>query len=117
VVRLSPFTPFQLAQLIWAGFIGNPVAQAFSRAGHIVYGTTRSSSTAASLDKEEIISVVLDPTTAEGKEQLAKLAKKVDVGKSGSSFKLRRADFQSSTPFPRLVPRRPSRLSRRSPRR
>ncbi|KAI9636345.1 uncharacterized protein MKK02DRAFT_37108 [Dioszegia hungarica] len=62
-----------------SGFIGNPVAQAFSRAGHIVYGTTRSSSTAASLDKEEIISVVLDPTTAEGKEQLAKLAEKVDV--------------------------------------
>ncbi|KAH9942891.1 NAD(P)-binding protein [Amylocystis lapponica] len=42
------------------GFIGLPVAQAFVRAGHIVYGVTRSASKAKALAAEEIIPVVGD---------------------------------------------------------
>jgi len=67
-----------------SGFIGLPAAQAFVRAGHIVYGQTRSEKSSQSLAKEEIIPLVLDPSTDEGLEAFAALAKKVDVGKSNS---------------------------------
>ncbi|KAH9850363.1 NAD-P-binding protein [Lenzites betulinus] len=43
-----------------SGFIGLPVAQAFVRAGHIVYGQTRSAEKAKLLAAEEIIPVVAD---------------------------------------------------------
>ncbi|KZT73880.1 NAD(P)-binding protein [Daedalea quercina L-15889] len=49
-----------------SGFIGLPVAQALVRAGHIVYGVTRSDSKAKSLAAEEIIPIVApieDPST------------------------------------------------------
>jgi len=41
-----------------SGFIGLPVAQAFVRAGHVVYGLTRSQAKAKLLSAEEIIPVV-----------------------------------------------------------
>ncbi|KAF9787352.1 hypothetical protein BJ322DRAFT_719017 [Thelephora terrestris] len=44
------------------GTIGFPIAQAFLRAGHIVYGQTRSESTVRQLATEEIIPIVCDPT-------------------------------------------------------
>lgn len=44
------------------GFIGLPVAQAFVRAGHIVYGQTRSEEKARQLVAEEIIPIVCGPT-------------------------------------------------------
>ncbi|OBZ68780.1 hypothetical protein A0H81_11340 [Grifola frondosa] len=43
-----------------SGFIGLPVAQAFVRAGHIVYGQTRSAEKAKQLAAEEIIPVVAE---------------------------------------------------------
>ncbi|GBE79401.1 NAD(P)-binding protein [Sparassis latifolia] len=43
-----------------SGFIGFPVAQAFVRAGHIVYGITRSETKARQLAAEEIIPIVGD---------------------------------------------------------
>ncbi|KAI0635891.1 NAD-P-binding protein [Trametes polyzona] len=42
------------------GFIGLPVAQAFVRAGHIVYGQTRSAAKAKQLAAEEIIPIVAE---------------------------------------------------------
>ncbi|TFY62470.1 hypothetical protein EVJ58_g3846 [Rhodofomes roseus] len=41
-----------------SGFIGLPVAQALVRAGHVVYGVTRSESKAKALAAEEIIPIV-----------------------------------------------------------
>ncbi|ORY30343.1 hypothetical protein BCR39DRAFT_466725, partial [Naematelia encephala] len=61
------------------GFIGHPIALAFSRAGHIVYAQTRSASTAKQLAKEELIPVVGDPTSQEGQEEWLKVAESVDV--------------------------------------
>ncbi|CCM04674.1 uncharacterized protein FIBRA_06860 [Fibroporia radiculosa] len=43
-----------------SGFIGLPVAQAYVRAGHIVYGVTRSAAKAKQLAAEEIIPIVAD---------------------------------------------------------
>jgi len=65
-----------------AGFIGLPTAQAFVRAGHIVYGSTRSDNSKGELIKEEIIPVVLDPGSNEGVEAFVEIAKDVDVGES-----------------------------------
>ncbi|KDQ28503.1 hypothetical protein PLEOSDRAFT_1077306 [Pleurotus ostreatus PC15] len=45
------------------GVIGLPVSQALSRAGHIVYGVTRSESNARKLATEEIIPIVAEPTS------------------------------------------------------
>ncbi|KAH7925461.1 NAD(P)-binding protein [Leucogyrophana mollusca] len=45
-----------------SGFIGLPVAQALSRAGHTVYGLTRSESKAKQLAADEIIPIVGEPT-------------------------------------------------------
>ncbi|KAF9487760.1 NAD(P)-binding protein [Pleurotus eryngii] len=45
------------------GVIGLPVSQALSRAGHIVYGVTRSESNAQKLAAEEIIPIVAEPTS------------------------------------------------------
>ncbi|KAH7913323.1 hypothetical protein BJ138DRAFT_1099596 [Hygrophoropsis aurantiaca] len=41
-----------------SGFIGQPVAQALSRAGHIVYGLTRSEAKAKQLAAEEVVPIV-----------------------------------------------------------
>ncbi|KAI0917143.1 hypothetical protein AcW1_007583 [Taiwanofungus camphoratus] len=47
-----------------SGFIGLPVAQAFVRAGHIVYVVTRSAQKAKLLAAEEIIPIVAETTEA-----------------------------------------------------
>ncbi|KAJ3822765.1 hypothetical protein F5878DRAFT_577591 [Lentinula raphanica] len=44
-----------------SGFIGFPAAQALIRAGHTVYGQTRSQAKATRLQAEEIIPIVCDP--------------------------------------------------------
>lgn len=62
------------------GFIGKPVADAFVRAGHIVYGQTRSKDTGRDLAKDEIIPVVCDPLTDEGRATWGKIAGSADVG-------------------------------------
>ncbi|RSH92239.1 hypothetical protein EHS25_008654 [Saitozyma podzolica] len=61
------------------GFIGLPVAQAYVRAGHIVYGQTRSQASAVDLAAEEIIPVICDPYTDEGRAAWGKIAVQVDV--------------------------------------
>lgn len=63
------------------GFIGSAVTHAFVRAGHIVWGQTRSQETAdRDFAPHEIIPVVCDPTTKDGQEAWAKVAKQADVG-------------------------------------
>lgn len=63
------------------GFVALPVAQAFSRAGHIVYGVTRSQSSADRLlAPEEIIPVVCDSSTDEGRKVWGAIAATCDVG-------------------------------------
>jgi len=69
-----------------SGFIGNAAALAFVRAGHIVYGQTRSSKTAQKLAADEIIPVVCDPHSSEGKTVWGKIAAQADVGTSQSAF-------------------------------
>lgn len=70
-----------------SGAIGYPTAQAFSRAGHIVYGQSRSQQTAdVKFAAEEILPVVCDPHTDHGKEIWAKVASDVDVGRSSLLF-------------------------------
>jgi len=44
-----------------SGFIGFPIAQALTRAGHIVYGLTRSEAKAKQLAAEEIIPIIGQP--------------------------------------------------------
>ncbi|WWC86816.1 uncharacterized protein L201_001695 [Kwoniella dendrophila CBS 6074] len=62
------------------GFIGLPAAEAFVRAGHIVYGTSRSEKTAAEkLGPREILPVVVDVFSEEGKKKWGKIAAKCDV--------------------------------------
>jgi len=61
------------------GFIGNPAAKAFARAGHIVYGTTRSEKSARALAEEEIVPVVCDPATPEGIKVFSSIAEACDV--------------------------------------
>jgi nucleoside-diphosphate-sugar epimerase len=63
------------------GFIGLPTAQALVRAGHIVYGQTRSDKSKTDLVKEEIVPIVLDPGTDEGIKAFVEVAKDVDLGK------------------------------------
>lgn len=46
-----------------------------------MYGSTRSEKTAKELAKEEILPIVLDPTSDSGLKTLADLAEDVDVGK------------------------------------
>lgn len=65
-----------------AGFIGHPAALALSRAGHIVYGQTRSETSGTLLAKDEIVPLIFDPTTEEGLDKFVETAKDVDVGRS-----------------------------------
>ncbi|EIW71209.1 hypothetical protein TREMEDRAFT_60142 [Tremella mesenterica DSM 1558] len=62
-----------------SGFIGNAVTLAFVRAGHIVYGQTRDPAVGKELSKEEVIPILCDPYTDEGKDVYAPIAKQVDV--------------------------------------
>ncbi|WVF69713.1 hypothetical protein IAT40_004492 [Kwoniella sp. CBS 6097] len=62
------------------GVLGFPAAQAFVRAGHIVYGSTRSAESAKTkLASNEIIPVVGDPHSDEGRKIWGKVAAQVDV--------------------------------------
>ncbi|WWC59553.1 uncharacterized protein I303_102109 [Kwoniella dejecticola CBS 10117] len=62
------------------GFLGLPAAEAFVRAGHIVYGTTRSARSAIDiLAAREIVPVVVDPFDENGKKEWGKIAAEVDV--------------------------------------
>ncbi|WRT64693.1 uncharacterized protein IL334_001627 [Kwoniella shivajii] len=62
------------------GFIGFPAAEAFVRAGHIVYGTTRSARSAEQkLSPKEIIPVVADPSSEEGMAEWGKIAARCDI--------------------------------------
>ncbi|KAK4686743.1 hypothetical protein P7C73_g3378, partial [Tremellales sp. Uapishka_1] len=61
------------------GFISQPAALAFVRAGHIVYGTTRSEESGKLLAKLEIIPVVCDATSEAGRQIWEKLVGEVDV--------------------------------------
>lgn len=60
------------------GFVGSAVASAFTRAGHIVYGQTRSHATGDSMAAQEIFPVVCDPFS--DPETWAKIVRNVDVG-------------------------------------
>jgi len=62
-----------------SGFIGLPVAQALVRAGHVVYGVTRSAQKAKRLAAEEIIPVVADVNESEDWPTFLKYAPKLDV--------------------------------------
>jgi len=62
------------------GFIGSPVALAFVRAGHIVYGQSRSSIAANRLAVDEIVPVICDPHSEDGKKVWGERATQVDVG-------------------------------------
>ncbi|KAF7441396.1 hypothetical protein PC9H_001746 [Pleurotus ostreatus] len=55
------------------GSIGFPVSQALARAGHTVYGMTRSEANAKKLAAEEIIPVIGDPTSTSWHHLIAKL--------------------------------------------
>ncbi|WVQ98137.1 hypothetical protein IAU59_005259 [Kwoniella sp. CBS 9459] len=62
------------------GALGFPAAQAFVRAGHIVYGSTRSAQSARTkLAPNEIIPIVVDPHSDDGKKTWGKIASQVDV--------------------------------------
>ena len=63
-----------------SGFIGNAVAKAFSRAGHLTYGQSRSESNARSFAADEIIPLICDPLTEEGKKVWCKVAATADAG-------------------------------------
>ncbi|TDL25805.1 NAD-binding protein [Rickenella mellea] len=58
------------------GFLGFPVAQAFVRSGHEVWGQTRSQSKAKLLASEEIIPLIADPSNGSA---WTEAAEKVDV--------------------------------------
>lgn len=76
-----PFSaPITIAHCV-TGFIGFPVATAYARAGHIVYGVTRSKSNGQLLAKEEIIPVVCDSGTDAGRGVWGEIAAVADVGK------------------------------------
>ncbi|KAL4265168.1 NAD(P)-binding domain superfamily protein [Pleurotus pulmonarius] len=55
------------------GFIGFPVAQALARAGHIVYGLTRSEANGNKLAAEEVIPIIAEPTSTSWHHLIAKL--------------------------------------------
>lgn len=62
-----------------SGFIGSSVAQAFSRAGHITYGQSRSSSNTKSFLADEILPLICDPLTEEGRNIWGLIAETADV--------------------------------------
>lgn len=56
------------------------MAKAFARAGHIVYGVTRSKANGQDLAKEEIVPVVCESGTDEGRKVWGEIAAVADVG-------------------------------------
>jgi len=76
------------------GFIGFPVAQALVRAGHIVYGQSRSNSKSRKLAEEEIIPIISDPTNTDSwKSLLATVDAVIDAAGGDSTAKLSPAVF------------------------
>jgi len=71
------------------GFIGSSVAEACVRAGHITYGTSRSRSSATELAKKEIVPLICDPITEEGKKIWGAIAATADVGGYPRTLNLR----------------------------
>jgi nucleoside-diphosphate-sugar epimerase len=69
------------------GFIGSSVAEAFSRAGHITYGTSRSQSAKQSLIAQEIIPIICDPYSKEGLEAWGRIAETADAGKYAAGLR------------------------------
>lgn len=63
-----------------AGFIGLPVALAYARAGHIVYGTTRDAKAARQLAKHEIVPLICPANGAHGHSVWGQVAGDADVG-------------------------------------
>lgn len=81
----------RLSWLVWlpgcrladrSGFVGFPIATAFARAGHIVYGVTRSKKNGQLLAKEEIVPLVCESGTDEGRKVWGEIAADADVGQS-----------------------------------
>jgi nucleoside-diphosphate-sugar epimerase len=70
-----------------SGYIGFPVAQAFVRAGHIVYGQTRSTSKAKQLAVEEIIPIIGEATNIEPWQSLLATADVVVDTAGGTDLK------------------------------
>lgn len=69
------------ARLSSAGFIGLPVALTLSRAGHVVYGTTRDAKAARKLlAQNEIHPLLVTLATERGDSVWGKIASEVDVG-------------------------------------
>lgn len=62
------------------GFIGSSVAQAFVRAGHITYGTSRSESSKRELVAQEVIPIICDPYSKEGLQAWGRIAETADAG-------------------------------------
>lgn len=56
------------------------------RAGHIVWGQTRSQATADTFGAHEVLPVVCDPHTPEGQKVWSAIAKDVDVGELRCGF-------------------------------
>ncbi|KAL1694657.1 hypothetical protein GGG16DRAFT_109990 [Schizophyllum commune] len=62
-----------------SGFIGFPAAQALARAGHNVYGQTRSTEKAIQLTKEEITPIVCAPDSSNWHHLIPKLDVVIDA--------------------------------------
>lgn len=65
------------------------MATAYARAGHIVYGVTRSKDNGQVLAKEEIIPIICDSGTDQGRKAWGEIAAVADVGKSSPSHDMR----------------------------
>lgn len=85
-----------------SGFIGLPVALAFARAGHIVYGTARDAKAARKLAIHEIIPIVTPATAGHGFSVWSKIAVDVDVGESSRCE--RRVGCGERERVPRYIP-------------
>lgn len=80
------------------GFIGLPVALAYARAGHIVYGTTRDQKAARQLAKHEIVPLVTPANGAHGHAVWGKIAHDIDIGE----YRPAADDFPFQSCYPSL---------------
>lgn len=67
------------------------MAEAFTRGGHIVYGVTRSKANGQELAKKEIVPIVCESGTDEGRKVWGDIAAVADVGTPSSAVRVRRA--------------------------
>jgi hypothetical protein len=82
-----------------AGFVAFPIAQAFARAGHIVYGTTRSAENAKALARDEILPIVCDATNDEGRALWGKEAETADLSEYYTAAREARGSISSISPI------------------